>query len=229
MSGCTTLATIRRFSSFDEKDRAEIKIYNFKNNKTEWLTQTPEREYSPTVTPDKKFISCIIQRDDGAQDLGKYPLKGGQPTVLIKNLIVGYHAWTSSVTLALFVLGEPHTLRVYDLNTGKDSIITHGIGRSLHKMPTQPGFSFVDKSSATWAIKSFSAGNLKTIIETLPGREDLAWTPDGKVIMSDGRQFFFYDTLKKGKWEMFFASELKGISRIAISADGKKIAFVVAE
>ena len=57
----------------------------------------------------------------------------------------------------------------------------------------------------------------------------MAWTPDGKIIMSDGRQFFFYDTMKKDKWQMFFASDIKDISRIAVSADGNKIAFVVSE
>ena len=216
------------YSSFNDQDRAEIKIYNIKSKKTEWLTQTTEREYSPTVTPDKKFISCIIQRDNGAQDLGKYPIKGGVPTVLINNLIVGYHTWVNENKLALFVLGEPLTLRLYDLKAGMDSIIAHGIGRSLHKIPGKEKFSYVDKSSAQWVIQSFGNGSEK-IIETLPGREDMAWTPDGKIIMSDGRQFFFYDTMKKDKWQMFFASDIKGVSRIAVSADGKKIAFVVSE
>lgn len=217
------------FSSFNEEARADIKTYNFRNGKTELLTETPEREYSPTVTPDEKFISCIIQRDNNAQDLGKYSIKGGAPVILINNLTVGYHAWISPTKLALFVLGEPITLRIFDLNTGKDSVITRGIGRSLHKIPNQSKFSFVDKSSAKWTIKSFGSGQLETIVEALPGREDLAWTPDGKIIMSDGRQFFFYDSQRNKKWEMFFASELKGISRMAVSSDGKKIAFVVSE
>jgi Tol biopolymer transport system component len=216
------------YSSFNEQDRVDIKVFNFRNNKTELFTETPEREYSPTVTPDHKFISCIIQRDDEKQDLGKYPIKGGAPTILINNLTVGYHTWINTHSLALFVLGEPHTLRVFDLQTGKDSIITHGIGRSLHKIPNQNKFSFVDKSSLHWTIKSFGWGQIETITETLSGREDLAWTPDGKIIMSDGRQFFFYDTQIK-KWQMFFASDLKSVSRIAVSPDGKKIAFVVSE
>jgi Tol biopolymer transport system component len=217
------------FSSFNDQERADIKTYNYRNNKTELFTQTNVREYSPTVTPDEKFISCIIQRDDGAQDLGKFPTKGGSPQVLIKNLIVGYHAWISPDQLALFVLGEPLTLRLYNLSTGKDTILAHGIGRSLHKIPNVNGFSYVDKSSAQWKIKSWIDGKLEVITETLSGREDLAWAPDGKIIMSDGRQFFFYDPKQKGKWQMFFASELKGVSRIAVSADGKKIAFVVSE
>ena len=47
--------------------------------------------------------------------------------------------------------------------------------------------------------------------------------------MSDGRQFFYYDTKLNAGWKMFFASDVGGVSRVAISANGKKIAFVVSE
>ena len=218
------------FASFNDEGRADIKAFNFKSKQTKIVTQTPEREYSPTITPDKKFISCIIQRDNGAQDLGKYPVDGGPAAVLINNLTVGYHAWLSPSKLALFVLGEPHTLRTYDLNSGSDSIVSRNIGRSLHQIPGQEKFSFVDKNTEPWTIQSFGAGKLETITACLPTHEDLAWTPDGKIIMSDGRQFFYFDTKQnQPKWQMFFASELSGVSRIAVSANGKQIAFVVSE
>lgn len=76
------------FSSFNDSGRSDIKYYDIKKDRTTQLTFTFEREYSPTLTPDGKFISCIIQRDDGSQDLGKYPLKGGKPQVLINTLKV---------------------------------------------------------------------------------------------------------------------------------------------
>ncbi len=218
------------FASFNDEGRADIKAFNFKSKQTKLVTQTSEREYSPTITPDKKFISCIIQRDNGAQDLGKYPVDGGPAIVLINNLTIGYHAWISTTKLALFVLGEPHTLRTYNLNSGRDSIVSQNIGRSLHKIPGQDKFSFVDKNTEPWTIQSFGAGKLETIATSLPTREDLAWTPDGKIIMSDGRQFFYFDTKQsQPKWQMFFASELSGVSRLAINSNGKQIAIVVSE
>ncbi len=106
------------YSSFDDSSRSDIKYYNYKTGKTSNLTVTREREYSPTVTPDGKFISCIIQRDNGAQDLGKYPIAGGQPEVLINNLTVGYHVWAAKDKLLLFVLGDSssNTLHYYNLS-----------------------------------------------------------------------------------------------------------------
>lgn len=217
------------FSSFNDSSRADIKIFNYKNNSTKLLTETREREYSPTVTPDRKFISCIIQRDNGAQDLGKYPIAGGEPLTIINNLTVGYHAWLNPTTLVLFVLGEPNTLRVFDVQTGKNTVVKEKIGRALHKIPGQNSVSFVDKGEEKWVVKKFDGNTIETICETLPNREDLAWTPDGKIIMSDGRQFFYYDTQVNDGWKMFFVSDVVGVSRIAISANGKKIAFVVSE
>jgi hypothetical protein len=217
------------FSSFNDSGRADIKTFNFKTQETKSFTQTPEREYSPTVTPDKKYISCIIQRDNGEQNLGKYPIADGDPQVIINDLTVGYHAWLNPNTLVLFVLGEPNTLRTYDVAESQDAVVQEKIGRSLHKIPGQNAISFVDKSSEKWLIKRFDGKTTETICETLPSREDLAWTPDGKIIMSDGRQFFYYDTVTKAGWKMFFAGDLTGVTRIAISGNGKKIAFSVSE
>jgi hypothetical protein len=217
------------YSSFNDSSLAEIKTYNYKLNKTGHLTQTREHEYSPTVTPDKKYISCIIQRSNGAQDLAKFPIEGGKPIIIINNLTVGYHTWLSATKLALFVLDEPNMLRIYNTATGRDSAVAASIGRSLHKIPNQSAFSFIDKSVEPWKIKSVRGKHIDTICETLPGREDLTWTHDGKIIMTDGQQFFYYDTKTQLGWKAFYTSPVAGISRIALSRNSKKIAFVVSE
>src|ERR1044071_4091051 len=48
------------FSSFNEEQRSDIKRYSMKDGSTVNITTTTEREYSPTVTPDKQFLSCKI-------------------------------------------------------------------------------------------------------------------------------------------------------------------------
>ena len=98
------------YSSFNDSGRADLREYNFKKKQSRPITETREREYSPTVTPDRGYLSCIIQRDNKAQDLGKYPIGGGEPSVILDHLIIGYHAWADNSHLALFVLGTPNTL-----------------------------------------------------------------------------------------------------------------------
>lgn len=223
------------YSSFNDDGRSDIKTYNYKTGETKSLTQTTEREYSPTLTPDKKFVSCIIQRDNSAQDLGKYPVEGGQPTVIIDNLIVGYHAWIDDSRLLLFVLGEPQTLRVYDTNTKAEKTLAEKIGRSLHAISNQNAMSFVHKvSDSEWIIKRFdkTTGAITDITTTLPDREDLCWTPDGKIIMSDGTKIYFLDPASEKKWieiPMVSNQNIKGITRLAINKKGNKLAVVVAE
>ncbi len=223
------------YSSFNDDGRSDIKIFNFKTGETTNLTQTTERDYSPTLTPDHKFVSCIIQRDNNAQDLGKYPVEGGQPTVIIDNLIVGYHAWIDDTRLLLFVLGEPQTLRLYDTKIKTDKIIAEKIGRSLHAIPGQNAMSFVHKvSESEWIIKRFdkTTGAITDIATTLPGREDLCWTPDGKIIMSDGSKIYWLDPAKEKKWieiSLSVNEKIKGITRLAINKKGTQLAVVVAE
>src|SRR5258708_2960861 len=138
------------YASFNDDGRSDIKFYNYKTEETKALTQTLEKEYSPTLTLDKEFISCIIQRDDGAQDLGKYPVAGGEPTIIINNLIVGYHVWADNSHLGLFVLGAngaPNELHYFRLPTKSDTIVAQDIGRSLHKVPNETAISFIHKIS----------------------------------------------------------------------------------
>lgn len=117
------------YSSFNDEGRADILSYNYKTGVTTAITKTSEREYSPTLTPDKSSLSCIIQRDNGAQNLGKYPVDGGEPSVIIDNMIVGYHAWADNSHLALFILGEPQTLHYLRLPTKEDAVLAQNIGR----------------------------------------------------------------------------------------------------
>ncbi|MCE2895751.1 MAG: hypothetical protein LW721_15060 [Flammeovirgaceae bacterium] len=224
------------YSSFNPDGRSDIKSYDYEKGETRSLTQTTEREYSPTLTPDKQFVSCIIQRDDGAQNLGKYPVGGGQPTVLIDNLIVGYHAWVDQDRLLLFVLGEPQTLHLYNVKTKEDKVLAEKIGRSLHSIPGQNAMSFVHKiSDSEWIIKRFdgATSEISTLIKTLPGREDLCWTPQGRIIMSDGTRVYSIDPVKEKGWSIVSIESgselLKGASRLAINKEGNKLAVVVSE
>jgi hypothetical protein len=224
------------YSSFNPDGRSDIKSYDYEKGETRSFTQTTEREYSPTLTPDKHFVSCIIQRDDGAQNLGKYPVGGGQPTVLIDNLIVGYHAWIDQDRLLLFVLGEPQTLHLYNVKTKEDKVIAEKIGRSLHKIPNQNAMSFVHKiSDSEWIIKRWDAATseITTIAKTLPGREDLCWTPQGRIIMSDGTRIYSIDPLNEKEWSevsiKFGGEQLKGVTRLSLNSKGNRLAVVVSE
>ena len=225
------------YSSFDDSARADIKSYDYKLKLTKSITETREREYSPTVTLDKQHISCIIQRDNGAQDLGKYSIDGvDPPVVIIDNMTVGYHVWADNSHLGLFILGTPNTLHYLRLPTKKDTIVAQNIGRSLHKVPGESAISFIVKLSDTeWRIKKLNTQTLKIsdVGLTVTGHEDLTWLSDGRILMSDGPKLFYLEPSKGPGWNevkvISGAEVLKGVTRLAVSGNGKKLAVVIAE
>jgi WD40-like Beta Propeller Repeat len=227
------------YSSFNDSGRSDIKTFNYKTNVTYYFTTTNEREYSPTVTPDGKFISCIIQRDNGAQDLGQYPITSGKPQVLISNLVVGYHAWINKSELLLFVLGDsikPNTLHLYNIATKKDTVLASNIGRSLHQIPGEAAMSFTEKiSEKDYVIKKFNPATkeISVITDAVKGQDHLTWLQNGLIVMSDGSQLYFLNT-KEGKgWEPITINShgaiLKGITRLATNQKNIKLAVVVSE
>jgi len=227
------------YSSFNDSGRSDIKIYDYKTGKTSSLTETNEREYSPTVTPDGKYISCIIQRDNGAQDLGKYPINGGKPEVLINNLKVGYHTWLSKDKLVLFVLGDstnPNTLHLYDLATKTDNVLSKNIGRSLQLIPGENAFSFVQNvSDKEKRVQKYdvATGTISPITMTIRGQDFLTWLDNNLMLMGEGTGIYLFDIKTKDGWQPVLiegdASMVKGITRVAVNAAKTKLALVVSE
>jgi hypothetical protein len=224
------------YVSADSSGNTDIFEYNYQARKKKRFQETSEREYSPQVTPDGKSISCIIQRENGAQDLGRYPINGGAATILINNLTVGYHSWLDNNSVIVFTLPQPFSLHFIDFRTKKDSVIADNIGRSLHKITGQNALSFVQKiGDAQGEIKKFEIAQKKisTIVKSISSKDhDMAWTSDGKVVMSNGNKIFVYDTTVIGDWkEIIIQSNmsLNTITRLAVNSKGDKMALVVNE
>ena len=213
--------------------QADIYRYEIRSGVTAQVTNTPESEYSPTLMPDGKFISVVRVEADGTQRLWKFPLAGGEPSLILPHIKpVGYHLWIDDHTLALFILGKPNTLELVDLRTGKEAVIAENPGRILRRIPSQNKFSFVHKvSDSEWVIREF---NLRTrtsasLTPTLPGVEDYAWLPSGVLLMAKDSKLFALTPLSGEKWEEIgdlANAGLKSITRIAVSPKGDRIAIV---
>ncbi|HEY6046797.1 MAG TPA: hypothetical protein VIU65_09355 [Pyrinomonadaceae bacterium] len=217
--------------------QADIYQYDPGFGGTTQVTNTPESEYSPTLMPDGKNISVVRVEADGTQRLWKFPLTGGGPPSLILEKIkpVGYHWWLDKNTLALFILGgtgKPATLQIADVRTEKTEVVTENPGRILRLVPRQHKLSFVHKvSDKEWLIKTFDlkTKEISTLIKTLPGSEDYAWTPDGALLMAKEAKLFKWEPSKDKDWAEiadFSNVGLKTVTRIAISPKGDRIAFV---
>ena len=219
------------YTSIKDK-QADIYRYDINSGATIQITRTPESEFSPTLMPDGKSISVVRVEADGTQRLWKFPLAGGEPSLILENIKpVGYHLWIDDHTLALFILGKPNTLQLADVRTGKTEVIIDNPGRILRRIPRENKFSFVHKvSDQEWLIKSFDLGTkaVTTIVKTFQGLEDYAWTPGGVLMMARDSKLF---SRPKSDWAWveigdFSNAGLRNITRIAVSPKGDRIAVV---
>ncbi len=221
------------YTSWQSDEQTDIILYNIAGQNKTRFTQTDGSEYSPTMSANGDLISTIILEREGRQLLWSYDLKTAEPKVLVEELIIGYHCWYDENTLFSFVLGEPATLQKNDLKTGENSILDEKIGRSLHRIPGKKAISYISKATDEWKVMAYQpkSGKQKVIAETLPNAEDMAWTPDGTMIMGKDSKLYFRK-MKDKSWNTLTdltQFDLTGITRVAVSPNGQKLAVVVNE
>jgi dipeptidyl aminopeptidase/acylaminoacyl peptidase len=228
------------FTSIRGGSQTDIYRYTISSREITRVTDTPESEYSPTVTPDRAHISVIRVEADGTQRLWQFTSDGQQPQLLLTDIKpVGYHAWTDARTLALFVLGQPTTLQLADARSGKAETLARNIGRSLQTIPLHGTVSFVEReatgdNAVTFHIRELDPKTkaITPLVDAPAGsREaDLAWAPDGLLLVAkDDGLYGWRRSEAAGGWKKLadLASlGLKGVSRLAVSPAGDRIAFV---
>lgn len=218
--------------------QADIYRYEIHTGATTQVTNTPESEYSPTLMPDKKNISVVrVEADGKTQRLWKFPLDGGAPSLIVEDIKgVGYHLWIDDHTLALFIVGgagKPNYLEIYDTRTRKSEFVVENPGRVMRRIPDQNKFSFVHKvANDHWEIKAFDlrTRTSASLIATVPAAEDYAWLPDGRLLMAKDSKLFLIRPLSDKSWTQaddFAVQGLAGITRIAVSPKGDRLAMVV--
>lgn len=223
------------FTSNRDGRQTDIYRYDLASRSLRPLTSTAESEYSPTVTPEGDRFSVVRVEGDGTQRLWQFPLSGtGAPVLVLADVKpVGYHAWADASTLVLFVLGEPATLRWADARTGKAEVLAERPGRCIARM-ADGRVSFVQKGAAgeRWRIMALEpkSRGITPIAETLDGREDYTWLPDGRLLMATGAKIFLWDQdYRVNVWREIAdlaAAGIRNITRMAVSPDGKRLAFV---
>jgi len=219
------------FTSIREKSTTDIYAYAIKKKQLKQLTNSPEGKYSPTITPDKNNIS-VVRGDE--QQIWQFPLTGNpEPVLVFSNpRKVGYFCWLSPDSLAVFMLGEPHTLHIATTAGNLSEPLAANIGRSLHKVPGKEAVSFISKENGEqWEIRQLDlrTRQITTLVKTLPSSEDFIWTADGRILMAQGPRLYQYKPQQSGDWEEiadFTATGLKNITRLALDAKGKQLAFV---
>ena len=215
--------------------QADIWRYDIGERRTTRVTATRESEYSATVMPGARRMSVIRVEADSTQRLWSFALDGSDPQVLLAvQKPVGYHAWLGPMRLATYVLGKPATLHVVDTDGAHDEVRARDIGRSMHRVPGKQAFSYTqrDSAGALWITVQPASGESETmLVKAAAGNEFHAWTPDAILLSAtDGRLVRWNGALDSTRAWVPVAdlakAGVRNVSRLAVSPDGKWLAFV---
>lgn len=214
-------------------NQTDVYKYDLERKEIYQVTNTPESEYSPIITPDEDKISVVRVEDDGTQRLWSFNCEGQNPKVLINSIVpVGYYGWISNDLVGMFVLGEHSSLQLFNFKTGQHDIVLADVGRSIKKIPNTNSFAFSDtKNKTKQIINKLDINTMKTtkITNALEGSEDFTFSPDGKLYMAQKSKLFVYDLNKDKKWNQiadFSKYGVKNIFRLSINPNNNKLAFV---
>jgi len=218
--------------------QSDIYRYDVAGGRVVQITNTPESEYSPTVTPAGE-VSVVRVEADRTQRLWQFTIDGGNPRVVLENVKpVGYHTWIDEHTLALFVLGEPATLQIADTRTGTARVVARNIGRSLRTIPGGRTIGFVQRlrtgDTVSLEIDALDAasGAVTELVQAPDGatEADCAWTPDGLLLLAFRDRLYGWRRGWAAMRELaaLDAVGLHGVTRLAVSPKGDALAIVAA-
>ena len=220
-----------------EQFQTDAMLYDLELGTTTNISQTWETsEYSPTPINNGEGLSFIKVEPDGTQRLWSLDIATRQQTIINSKIKpVGYHAWGKQEALALFVLGEPMTLQYIQTPTqAKGQVVADNIGRSIRYNERHDlfSYSFGDKQQ-TLAVYFPGTGKTQALLPLPNNAEYYTWLNDDTVLSADGSKIMRWD-YKGGSsgWQLFADASQHcqtKISRLAVSQDQKKLAFVCDE
>ncbi len=212
-------------------DQADTYRHDPATGRSERVTSTPESEYSPTPVPGSDRFSVVRVEADSAQRLWSFATDGTRPRLLLEDVDpVGYHAWSGD-RVALYVLGNPATLRIGDPATGGVRVAAQNIGRSLQTVPGRPAISYTQDLGSGWVIRELRLGDgrVRALAPLLGPDEYHAWTPDGALLTAHGTEVFQLNA-PTDDWRPVVDVSRYGlgtVTRLAVSPDGDLLAVVV--
>ncbi|MFI5255882.1 MAG: hypothetical protein ACHQRK_01390 [Gemmatimonadales bacterium] len=223
------------YTAIDSTGQADIWRYEIRTRRRTRVTNTPESEYSPTMMPGSSRFSVVRVEADSTQRLWSFALNGRDPQVVIESLApVGYHAWLDTLRVAAYVLGTPSTLHVLRRDGSEDEVRASDIGRSLQRIPAQNWYSFVqhDSTKTPWIVaQPFDGGAVSRLVRSTAEDEFFAWSPDGSLYSASDSTILRWNGVSGdgSRWlplAMLAPLRVRHISRLAVSPDGRWLAFV---
>jgi len=217
--------------------QADIRRIDLATRRDEQVTRTSaESEYSPTPMPGGRRFSTVRVEADSTQRLWSFAMDGSDARLVLDDVEpVGYHAWLDRDRIALYVLGEPATLRLADVRSGSARTVASNIGRAVHRVPGRDALSFVQRSDdggpGTIEILDPATGRTQNLVQPFPENEFHAWLSASMLLTARDSRIYTYTPDRDTGWTVgpdLAGYDIHGITRIAVSPGGRTLAIVAA-
>lgn len=220
------------FASNRDGKQSDIFRYDIVSKAVTQLTRTAEDERSPVLAADGKTFTVSRGSE---RHLWRFNIdgSGGAPLTDFTGAVVA-HGWWSPDIIAAIVQGEDgrRALQRVESGTGVATTVESGVGQSMFVRPDRTSFGFTRTlRDGTVVIREWEAAT-QTVRETASAvedaAEDVACSPEGRLIMGRGSRLFFFEP-DDDRWVQFAdldKQKILSIKRVAVSPDGKWIAIV---
>jgi dipeptidyl aminopeptidase/acylaminoacyl peptidase len=197
------------------------------------VTNTPENEYSPSMSLDGSRIMVVRWPVDMSSGSLWWFSADGRPLQEAAGSAprVGYYTFVGDTTLALFINDSTQSFLLTSTRGGAPVRVGSDLGGSAPRtIPGARAVSFLRRDSA--GVRWLSRLDIDTravtpLVRMLDGVANYTWTQRGTVIAA--RRNAIYEWRPGGDWQevvSFTDPALQNISRIAITPAGDRIAFV---
>jgi len=217
------------------RDGKQTDIYEYQINsaKTIQLTHTAHSEFSPKYFNEGASITYVSEGGIPYQSVWKLDRKSGNSTWLLNSKEpVGYYAVNDKTGDVLFWSRYGWSVQFLNIKRDEERFVSgNAIPSSPQQIPNSELFSFVHRQSngEVW-IKSFDPKTFSiTPLAPIYGSNyDYTWAPNGDIVRVEKNQLFIFPHHGQS-WRtgQDLSEHFSGqISRLAISANSKKIALV---
>lgn len=223
------------FVSNRDGKQTDVYKYSLKSQKTAQITQTPHNEYSPKTLNGNTQISFVSEGGNPYQTVWTLNQATGESRWLLNSKEpVGYYSANSETGDVLIWSRYGRSVQYLNIEKNEARFISgHAIPSSPQQIPNSKRFSFVHRQAngEVW-IKAFDPSNFAIWpVAPIEGTNyDYTWAPNGDILRVEQNQLYVWPTNNKtSKWKRAqdLSKHFKGsVSRLAVSADGTKIALV---
>jgi hypothetical protein len=165
-------------------------------------------------------------------------MKDGKAKLFIPGVdSIGYYYMVNKNVFPCFMVTDTPSLMLVERKKDGGKYIAQNIGRCIKLFPNSTRITYLTKDTEkVWTIRSYDyvSREYSVITEVPATGEDFVWTDfSHRLLMARGNEIWMYDTtVSRSGWVK--ACEIpslagKNIYRLALSPDGKTLAFVADE